>query len=154
MTTYFYSCVTQVKGRQGAGQGSLLCSQKVQNGASQTGMAFLISRVSCIFLKNLRFLKMETYHLPLLRFVATTCCLKWIPRMPSPFETLPALWEMPEFWPRWIPSSKTICWKCLNKKTSLNFPASRYTPKFAYVGLLQIIKEYYETVTRQHRFIL
>lgn len=34
-------CVTQAKGRQRAGQRSLLCSQKVQNGASQTGMFIL-----------------------------------------------------------------------------------------------------------------
>lgn len=35
-------CVTQAKGRQGTGQRSLLCSQKVQDGASQTGMFLLI----------------------------------------------------------------------------------------------------------------
>lgn len=34
--------VTQAKGRQGTGQGSLLCSKKVQDGASQTGMFLLI----------------------------------------------------------------------------------------------------------------
>lgn len=38
----FVFCVLQAKGRQGTGQGSLLCSQKVQDGASQTGM-FLIT---------------------------------------------------------------------------------------------------------------
>lgn len=68
----------------------------------------------------------------LLRFAVTTCSLRWTPRTPSPSVTLPALWEMPEFWPRWTPTSKTTFWRCLNKRTSSNSPASRYNRTSSY----------------------
>lgn len=47
---FCFVCVTQAKGRQGTCQGSLLCSQKVQDGASQTGLFSVI----CLHLIPLR----------------------------------------------------------------------------------------------------
>lgn len=123
----------QAQGRQGTGQRGLLCSQKVQDGQSQTGK-FLLLVFRIFFLKTTRLVmcvlcRVYSVHFVVSfsshRFVATTCFLKWIPRTPSPFVTLPALWEMLDFWPRWTPTFRTIYWKCLNRRTSLNFPVSR-----------------------------
>lgn len=78
---------------------------------------FKMDRVkqACLTLLTLRLAQVyfhitsaDLHNLLILRFVATTCYLKWIPRTPSLSVILPAQWEMLDFWTRWTPSFRII----------------------------------------------